>query len=442
MKIALLSWESLHSIAVGGVARHVTELGAALQRRGHDVHVFVRIGHGQKNYEVIDGVHYHRCPIQIHPDFITEMNNMCNAFMWFLGEIEAKEGPFDLIHGHDWLCAKGVVQAKNDRGRRTVMTLHSTEFGRCGNVNHKGRSERARAFEAEGAYCADRVITVSGVLADEVKSQYQVPDWKLRTVRNGVECHRFDIDVDAAEVRRQYAVGPMDPAFLFVGRLEYQKGPDLLLETMPGVLRTRGDAKFIFAGEGQMRSQLERRAHQLGVAHAIRFTGQLSGEQPLIRLFKSCDAVCVPSRNEPFGIVILEAWASRKPVIATHNGGPRETIQHGETGYLVYDRPDSISWGIHQVLHDFCGARRMGERGRNAAETGYSWDHIAAQTEEVYYELVPHPKATAVVRPSRIIRSVVSSVKEASIELEYAAAAAKRKGARDENQEIMPDSLA
>jgi len=69
MRIAQLAWESLHSIAVGGVAVHVTELAAALQRRGHEVHVFVRIGTGQSTYQLIDGVHYHRCPIDLHPDF-------------------------------------------------------------------------------------------------------------------------------------------------------------------------------------------------------------------------------------------------------------------------------------------------------------------------------------------------------------------------------------
>ena len=58
MRIALLSWESLHSIAVGGVAAHVTELAAALQRAGNEVHVFTRMGSGQRHYEVIDGVHY------------------------------------------------------------------------------------------------------------------------------------------------------------------------------------------------------------------------------------------------------------------------------------------------------------------------------------------------------------------------------------------------
>lgn len=62
MKTALLSWESLHSIPVGGIATHVTELAAALERLGHEVHVFTRMGSGQSHYERVHGVHYHRVP--------------------------------------------------------------------------------------------------------------------------------------------------------------------------------------------------------------------------------------------------------------------------------------------------------------------------------------------------------------------------------------------
>ena len=131
MRVAILGWESLHSVPVGGVAVHVTELAAGLQRRGHEVHVFVRLGQGQSTYQVIDGVHYHRCPIVLDADFVTEMNNMGNSFAYFLGETEAYQGAtFDIVHAHDWLCAKALVQAKNDRGRPTVLTLHSTEYGR------------------------------------------------------------------------------------------------------------------------------------------------------------------------------------------------------------------------------------------------------------------------------------------------------------------------
>jgi glycosyltransferase involved in cell wall biosynthesis len=292
------------------------------------------------------------------------------------------------VHGHDWLCAKGIVQTKNDRGRRTVLTFHSTEYGRCGNHHHNGRSERIRAIEAEGAYCADRVITVSGALADEVKWQYRVPDWKLRAVYNGINCRRFDGYIDPAVCRRSYGIGPLDPMVLFVGRMSTQKGPDLLLEAAPCILNNRGDAKIVFVGDGDMKAYLEHRARQLGVSHAVRFLNTMGVNSDLINLYKSTDVVCVPSRNEPFGIVVLEAWAAGKPVVVTRNGGPREFVTHGQEGYVVYDNPQSISWGINGIFHNFDHARWMGQRGRAKAAYGFSWDAIAAQTEGIYRELV------------------------------------------------------
>ena len=389
MRIALLTWESLHSVAVGGIAPHVSELAAGLDRRGHEVHVFARLGEGQTTYDVIDGVHYHRCPIELHDDFITEMNNMGNSFVYFLAQTEAHQGAqFDIVHGHDWLCAKAIVQAKNDRRSRTVYTIHSTEFGRCGNHFRNGNSDRIRAIEAEGAYCSDRAITVSGVLADEVKWQYNVPDWKLKTVYNGVDCRRFDGFIDPAVCRGTYGIGPLDPMALFVGRLSTQKGPDLLLEAVPGILEHRHDAKVVFVGDGDMRPYLEHRAYELGVSHAVRFLGAMDPHGELINLYKSTDMVCVPSRNEPFGIVVLEAWAAGKPVVATQNGGPRDFVSHGEDGYLVYDNPHSICWGVNTVLGNFEHARWMGQQGRVKAAYGFSWDAIAGQTEAVYQELL------------------------------------------------------
>ena len=384
MRIAFLSWESLHSIPVGGVAVHVTELAAALERRGHEVHVFTRLGAWQNTYEFIDGVHYHRCPIDLDPDFVTEMNNMSNSLVYFLGETEAFQGdPFDIVHGHDWLTAKAVVQAKNDRGARTVLTLHSTEYGRCGNNSYEGSSGRIRAIEAEGAYCADRVITVSGALAEEVKWQYGVPDWKLRTVHNGINCHRFDGYIDPGICRASYGVGPLDPMVLYVGRMSTQKGPDLLLEAVPGILEHRDHAKVVFVGDGDMKPYLEHRAWELGVSHAVRFPGAMSANGDVINLFKSSDVVCVPSRNEPFGMVVLEAWAAGKPVVVTENGGPRYFISHGEDGFVVYPNPQSICWGINTIFGDFEHGRWMGERGRVKAAYGFSWEVIAGQSEGI-----------------------------------------------------------
>ncbi|CDJ53637.1 glycan synthetase, putative [Eimeria brunetti] len=353
LKIALFAWESLHTHAVGGVAPHVTELAAGLSRQGHEVHVFVR---------AMESV--------------------------------------PLPHAS---CAQG---------RTAILTMHSTEFGRCGNNNYGGVSKRIRDIEvsspcfstlfcsvsravAEACHMADRVICVSGVLAEEVRAQYGVHPAKMTVIYNGINCNKFDGEVDPGAVKHTYGVGALDPMFLFVGRMVVQKGPDLLLEAVPFIHKFRWDAKFVFVGDGHMMESLKGRAAQLGVTHAVRFVGKMGGGA-LHALFKSCDAVVVPSRNEPFGIVVLEAWSASKPVVATNSGGPRDFVNPNITvsSYLSVcaviapqdPTPGSIAWGCCEILKNFEHARWMGSRGRVTAAFSFSWDSIAQQTREIYYE--------------------------------------------------------
>jgi glycosyltransferase involved in cell wall biosynthesis len=383
MRIAILSWESLHSIPVGGVGVHVTELAAALERKGHEVHVFTRMGNRQPHYERIHGVHYHRCPFDLRANFVDEVNEMCRSFVHHVFETENCIGRFDIIHAHDWLTANAMIWIKQGRGHRCVYTIHSTEYGRCGNNFWNGQSVRVREQERAGTYWADRMIAVSNHLRGEIVWMYEVPEWKISTVYNGVNVRQYDGPVDAGEVKRRYGVGPVDPTVLFAGRMVYQKGPDLLMEAIPPVLGFYPHAKFLFAGDGESRGAVERRAHELGVAHAIRFLG-FHSNGALVDLYKACDAVCVPSRNEPFGIVVLEAWSAGKPIVCTNNGGPAEFVRHQVNGLSVYANPDSIAWGLGTLFTNFEWARWMGRNGRIAAETAFSWNQVADRVLAVY----------------------------------------------------------
>ena len=383
MRIALLSWESLHSIAVGGVAVHVTELAAALDRRGHEIHVFTRQGQSQPGYDFIDGVHYHRCPFALSTNFVDEVNNMCRAFVDAVLAVEDTVGSFDVVHAHDWLASNAAVWVKEGRGRRTVLTMHSTEYGRNGNRFLGGQAARVQEHERHGTYCADRVITVSNQLKAETQWLYQLPDWKVRTIYNGVSTPQFDYAVDAGEVKRRYAMGPLDPMILFVGRMVVQKGPDILVRTMPSILRHYPHAKFVFVGDGYMKEDVCRIGHQLGVAHAMRVLGVVRGRE-LTNLFKACDVVAVPSRNEPFGIVILEGWSAHKPVVSTKRGGPAEFVWHEINGLHVDDTPESVAWGLGTLIADHDRCRWMGRNGRATVDAAFSWDSIAEQTELVY----------------------------------------------------------
>lgn len=386
MRIAILGWESLHSIGVGGVGTHVTELASALERKGQEVHVFTRMGrHDHSLYELIHGVHYHRIPFQSHPDFIDEINNMCRAFVHTVFQVEDYMGAnFDIVHAHDWLTSNAMVWIKQGRGRRSVLTIHSTEYGRCGNNFFGGRSSRIRDHERHGTYCADRVISVSNSLKKEIQWMYNVPDGKISVIYNGVNPRNYDGWIDPGGVKRQYGIGPLDPMVLFSGRLVYQKGPDLLVDAIPYILKYYHNAKFVFVGDGEMRWGVEDRARRMGISHATRFLGFHNGWR-LADLYKTTDCVCVPSRNEPFGIVILEAWSAGKPVVASSNGGPSEIIWHDVNGFKIYASPESIAWGIGTLFSDFEHARWMGRNGRVSVETAFSWDVIADQVLGVYH---------------------------------------------------------
>jgi glycosyltransferase involved in cell wall biosynthesis len=384
MRIAMFSWETLHSHSVGGVAAHVTELAAALDRRGHEVHVFTRPGYGSGGVVRLDGVWYHFCPHNLCRNLTDEVQEMCRSFVWHFLQTENYIGGFDIIHAHDWLASNAIIWIKHSRPmHRSVLTMHSTEYGRCGNNFWNGSSERIRDHERHGTYCADRVIGVSAALKGELMWMYNLPDWKCWAIHNGVQAHKFDGFIDPAAVKRRYGIGPVDPTVLFSGRLSLQKGPDLLLEAVPGLLRHYPHAKFVFVGDGHQRGDLERRAHQLGVAHAVRLLGHRNGGE-LPDIYKACDVVCLPSRNEPFGISALEGWAAGKPVVASQNGGPGEFIWHNVNGLKIYPTPESVGWGIGTLFTNFEWARWMGANGRRAAETAFSWDTIAEKTEQCY----------------------------------------------------------
>jgi glycosyltransferase involved in cell wall biosynthesis len=380
----MFTWESLHSVAVGGVAPHVTELAAGLQRKGHEVHVFTRPRFSGSGTALKDGVWYHYCGFDLGRNLVDENHNLCRSLVWHFFQTEDFAGHFDIVHAHDWLVSQAVVWIKKGRpDRRTFLTMHSTEYGRCGNIFWGGESQRIREIERQGTYCADRVIAVSGALKNELMWMYNLPDWKCSVVHNAVPVHHYDGWVNPGNIKNRYGIGAMDPTVLFSGRLSVQKGPDLLMEAMPGLLKYYPGAKFIFAGTGDLRGRLESRAYQLGVANATRFLGYRSGQE-LVDLYKAADAVCVPSRNEPFGITILEAWAAGKPVVATRIGGPAEFVWHNVNGLQIAPEPNSVGWGLGTLFTDFEWARWMGRNGRLAVETTFNWNNAAEETLRCY----------------------------------------------------------
>jgi glycosyltransferase involved in cell wall biosynthesis len=385
MRIGMLSWESLYSIKVGGVAPHVSELSEALARIGHEVHVFTRRGDFE-SYDKINGVHYQRVDTDSSGDILAQMNKMGDAIYDRFGAVNKLFGQFDIVHGHDWHPAPTLAKIKNDYGLPFILTMHSTEWGRNGNNFGYGISQEISHREWLGCYDASRVIVTTRRMQDELIWIYSLPSDKIHIIPNGIVLGKLRRALNAGRVKEKYGIHPMAPVVLFCGRMSFQKGPDLLVEAVPLILRNRSDTRFVFMGEGVMRADCERRARELGVADACRFLGYTSSSEKE-ELVNACDLMCVPSRNEPFGVVVLEAWDACKPVVATE---AVSIIKNFEDGLLAYVQPESIAWCINRLLGNPDEMKKLARAGFCRIEAEFGWDTIAKKTEKVYELVLNH----------------------------------------------------
>lgn len=135
-----------------------------------------------------------------------------------------------------------------------------------------------------------------------------------------------------------------------------------------------------------MRDYIEGMVQDLGVSDSTRFLGYISDEEYKEAL-NACDIVCIPSRNEPFGLVLFEVWDAEKAVVATDVGGLSENIENFENGINVFTYPESIAWGINYIIDDPVGVRQLGKKGKEKLERT-TWSHIADKYIDVHKEIL------------------------------------------------------
>ncbi|GAI15492.1 unnamed protein product [marine sediment metagenome] len=173
---------------------------------------------------------------------------------------------------------------------------------------------------------------------------------------------------------------------LFVGKLAPRKGVDILLRALPQVLRET-EVKLVLAGSGNQH-EYQHLAQALGIPDKLCFLGRVP-DDTLRLLYSSCDLFVLPSRLEGLGIVVLEAMAAGKPIIATSVGGIPELIESGQNGILVEAGDEGkLASAIVRVLSDKSLARVIGENNMKKVRERYSWKVAAQKAERLYNELI------------------------------------------------------
>ncbi|XGV96854.1 MAG: glycosyltransferase family 4 protein [Leptolyngbya sp. BL-A-14] len=383
MKILVLAWEFPPRI-VGGIARHVAELYPEVAKQGHEVHL-ITVEFGQAPwYEVVDGIHVHRVGVGASTDFFHWVANMNESLGQHGGKLLLEEGPFDLIHAHDWLVGDAAIALKHAFKIPLVATIHATEFGRHNGI-HTDVQYYIHHKEHLLAHNAWRIIVCTNYMRLEVERALNAPWNKIDVVYNGIrpEKKHRNPEFDYWAFRRQFAADEEKIAY-YVGRMTHEKGVSVLLNAAPKVIQASDHGvKFVLIGGGNT-DHLKRQAWELGIWDQCYFTGFMS-DADLDRFQTVADCAVFPSLYEPFGIVALESFAARVPVVVSDTGGLPEVVRHTKTGIVTWtNNPDSLAWGILEVLRHPGYAQWLVDNAYADLKHRFDWTKLALQTEAVY----------------------------------------------------------
>lgn len=216
---------------------------------------------------------------------------------------------------------------------------------------------------------------------------------RVRVVHPGTDPLRFRPGAGGAALRERLGLGDA-PVLLSVCRLMPRKGVDSVLRALPGLLQSHPRLVYLIAGHGPDRGRLHALAAEQGLGGAVRFLGAVPEDQ-LPALYDAADVFVLPVRIEEgddevegFGIVYAEAAASGTPSVGGRSGGAPEAVRDGETGVLVRpEEPGAVEDALRRLLDDPEERRRLGEGGRRAAESYYTWERVAADAWRICREV-------------------------------------------------------
>jgi glycogen(starch) synthase len=389
VRALILSWE-YPPLIEGGLARHVRKLAVNLARQDVEVHVLARGLEESPPEEEVEGVVVHRVREPKRPrdlsEFVAWIEHM-NADMLAAGVEVGDRHSFDVVHGHDWLVASaGDHLAKRFRCP-LVVTIHATEYGRHQGWVDKHPQSYIHGVERWMANRAERVITCSAYMREHVSDVFGLGEDRIAVIPNGIDPAEL-VPVDDLDTLRASFAQPHERLVLLVGRLVFEKGFQLALEALPGLIERLGDVRFIVAGSGTAEHELIEQAGELGLHEHGTFLGWI-GDDVLHSLYRIADLTVVPSIYEPFGLVALEAMASGCPCLVADTGGLREVVPNEDVGLRFRSRdPESLGQMAERLLTD------DGLRDRLVAEASehvlsFDWADVARQVTQVYRELAP-----------------------------------------------------
>ncbi len=345
MKVLLISvWKP----RVGGIVTHVENL---IKRSKNNFTILTyQDREAQKERNVLR-VPYINLPILRGASF---------ALFSFL---RALRRDFDIVHAH-YAIPQGFagVLIKKARGKPLILTVHGSD------LTVLGRSRLVQPVLKWIFKNTDQIIAVSSYMKS-LLIELGVEAEKIRVIFNGVETH-----MQAKGDERRV---------VFIGALVWQKGVDILIEAFKEIKKKFNDIELVIVGDGAERQGLEALVERLGIGN-VEFRGYVEDLDPV---FTARSVFVLPSRQEGFGIALLEAMARGVPVVGSKTGGILEIIRDGKNGFLfTAGNPTSLADAVIKILEKQDVRARLIKGGLETIKT-FTWTQMAEETEDVYKEI-------------------------------------------------------
>ncbi len=367
MNILLVNWQDRANPHAGGAEIHLFEIFGRLAAAGHRIRLVCSGWRGAAPAATIDGISIER---------VGGRDSFALLGRGAVRRATAAERPDILVE---------------DVNKLPLFLTAGTRLPFCAIVPHLFGTtafEEAAWPIAAIVWAAERPLpwayrragfhAISESTRDDLVTR-GVPAERIRVIHPGVDSTQFR----PGPAGRRSAT----PSFLYVGRLKRYKGIGLAIEALAAARRKRPDLRLDIAGTGDYRAELERLAARLGVDRAVMFHGFVSEERK-IDLMRAAWANVFPSPKEGWGITVIEAAACGTPSLASNSPGLRDSVWHGETGFLVpHGEVNALASRMVELADSPPLVERLGSRARRFAES-LTWERTAATTENHLREII------------------------------------------------------
>lgn len=371
--------------AIGGMEEHVYSVSIELRKRGHKVMVITSDEVDEKRkdavrqMEVMNGVEVYRRPLL----FRKAMREY-----WFLSDVTAilsKLKP-DVVHTNGYRCGSSCIATYWCRRNNVpvVFTPHGIYPSRSF-VNYLIKTVYDYSFGNLLLKSSDK-ITALTEHNRQLLLKLGAPEERIVLIPNGVDANKYD---KARQHNEKISKEKLDgPVLLYVGRIDWNKGLERVIEALPALTKSFSHIKFLLVGpdySGHAENLLAL-AKKMGVSKSVVMTGEVSEEQKSF-YYSVADVFVLPSLYEGLSLSLLEAMASSLPIVATKSGGPGDILVNDVHALLMNDCSAlEISSLVSTIFGDSRLARRMGKNAFDLVSKEFSLDRVVDKTEILYNE--------------------------------------------------------